>query len=209
MITGKQRRQRRYLDKARHGSKRQELLDKHGPKCSICGLIKNEIDIVAHHITGNPEEHEWQVLLCRSCHAKLHLPNIDKKKIPESVIRKTIEICPNLDESAKVLGLSRAGLALKRKKYGIKPKCEYCQNEFKPTRRLRAYCSEECQKSGIQKKYLERIERVDPERKKEFGRADYAKHREERLAKVKAYYKTNAEKIKAYAREYHRKKKQQ
>ena len=71
----KEKRQRDcvYKDKTRHGEKRQEMIKKFGLKCSECGLeSENEFDIVLHHVKFDPQDHSEQVLLCRSCHAKVH-----------------------------------------------------------------------------------------------------------------------------------------
>jgi len=61
-----------YKDKIRHGGKRKELIQKNGLKCSFCGKMGDKFTIVAHHITFNNQDHSKQILLCRSCHAKLH-----------------------------------------------------------------------------------------------------------------------------------------
>ena len=63
---------RRYKDKLRHGGKRQELIKRDGLICSKCGKSGNEFEIVAHHSEFDKYDHENQVLLCRSCHAKEH-----------------------------------------------------------------------------------------------------------------------------------------
>jgi hypothetical protein len=61
-----------YKDKTRHDGKRAELIEEHGYKCSKCGENKKPFDIVAHHVTFDAQNHKRQVLLCRSCHAKIH-----------------------------------------------------------------------------------------------------------------------------------------
>ena len=63
---------RRYKDKMRHGDKRQNLIKKNGLICSKCGKAGNEFEIIAHHSDFDKYDHENQVLLCRSCHAKEH-----------------------------------------------------------------------------------------------------------------------------------------
>jgi hypothetical protein len=59
-----------YSDLVRHGGERSKLIKKHGHVCYMCGCESERI--VAHHVTLNKEDHEHQVLLCLSCHAKLH-----------------------------------------------------------------------------------------------------------------------------------------
>lgn len=61
---------RKYQDQKRHGGKREELIEKHGHICYMCN---KEVDrIAAHHVTLDKTDHDNQVLLCLSCHAKLH-----------------------------------------------------------------------------------------------------------------------------------------
>jgi hypothetical protein len=62
-----------YKDKRRHAGKRLELILKNGLRCSQCGIEEDPYQIVAHHLRGK-DQHEFQVLLSRSCHAKLHDP---------------------------------------------------------------------------------------------------------------------------------------
>jgi len=60
-----------YNDEQRHGGRRKELIGKYGHTCYLCG--KTEVNyLAAHHITLNNKEHEKQVLLCPTCHGKLH-----------------------------------------------------------------------------------------------------------------------------------------
>lgn len=62
-----------YKDKKRHGNQRTEMIKKYGLKCFLCGFeSENKFDIVMHHTSFNPQSHENQILLCRSCHAKEH-----------------------------------------------------------------------------------------------------------------------------------------
>lgn len=67
---------RSYKDVVRHGGKRQELIDESGLVCSECGKECNSFQIVAHHETFDPTRHDEQVLLCRSCHMKAHMDQI-------------------------------------------------------------------------------------------------------------------------------------
>lgn len=196
-----------YKDKVRHGGHRERLLEIHGPRCSICGYEGEEFEIVAHHITGKPNEHDFQILLCRSCHASIHQRGVDKKTgITIDEIREAIESCKNLYEASDKVGLSRSGLYQRRKRYNIKKKCRFCKELFFPTKILLWYCSENCRALGIKQKTDERMERVTKEQKSERDKKSYLKHREKRIASCKEYYRANSEKIKQYAREYHRKK---
>lgn len=61
-----------YKDKIRHGGKRKELIQQNGLKCSSCGKIADRFTIIAHHVTFDNQDHSEQILLCRSCHAKVH-----------------------------------------------------------------------------------------------------------------------------------------
>lgn len=62
-----------YKDKIRHGGMRQRLIAQFGYVCSSCGKEKSSRGIVVHHITFDPTKHDQQELLCRSCHALVHL----------------------------------------------------------------------------------------------------------------------------------------
>lgn len=70
-----------HKDRKRHGGKRKDLLKELGCICSRCGKGGNSYQIVAHHTTGNKEEHNDQVLLCRSCHAKSHQRDIFENSV--------------------------------------------------------------------------------------------------------------------------------
>ena len=59
-----------YADKVRHGGKRKELIALHGYVCYLCN--KTSKIIAAHHVTLDKTDHENQILLCSSCHSKLH-----------------------------------------------------------------------------------------------------------------------------------------
>jgi len=63
-----------YKDKIRHDGKRKELLESRNYTCAKCGEKKDSFQLVAHHTTWNPLDHECQELLCRSCHIKIHKP---------------------------------------------------------------------------------------------------------------------------------------
>lgn len=63
--------QSEYADTQRHGGMRKVLLEKHGHTCYMCGK-ENVKNIAAHHKTLDKTDHEYQVLVCLSCHAKIH-----------------------------------------------------------------------------------------------------------------------------------------
>jgi len=108
----------KYKDKTRHAGKREELIHKTGLTCTKCGKVGSSYQIVAHHITGNNQEHEHQELLCRACHCRLH-QSVEKKVVTAEQIDKAIKTTKNLDEAAKKVGLNRSSLFQKRKKLGL------------------------------------------------------------------------------------------
>lgn len=197
---------KRYKDEKRHGGKRGELLALFGPRCSACGHEGGENEIVAHHIRGNPLDHSLQILLCRSCHASLHMDGTDKKPVKPSHVREAIGSTDTLEDAASKVGLSRSVLLERRKRFGIGKPCRHCLVEFMPTPKLRHYCSDSCAKEG-KKSALLNYRLRNRERIKAQCKKDYSRHREKRLESCKKYYATNAERIKAYSREWHRKRK--
>jgi DNA-directed RNA polymerase subunit RPC12/RpoP len=110
----------RHKDKKRHGGRRYELISKYGYKCSDCGKESNEFDIIAHHVSGNNQDHENQVLLCRACHCRVH-HSVEKKPLTREQIEEAIATSRNLFEACKRLGINRASLYAKRKKLGLLP----------------------------------------------------------------------------------------
>jgi len=52
-----------YKDRTRHGGRTDELRSD-GNICSECGKEGDSYEIVLHHVTGNPNDHEDQKLLC-------------------------------------------------------------------------------------------------------------------------------------------------
>lgn len=118
----KSKTEKEYHDKTRHGSKKESSISENGLKCSRCGVKKdNRFDIIMHHKTFNNQEHEHQELLCRSCHAKIHMrakPNNLKEVTKEEII-KAIESTKNLFDACKSLGICRATLYDKRKKFNL------------------------------------------------------------------------------------------
>jgi hypothetical protein len=107
-----------YRDKVRHGGIKQQLVDKHGLVCQKCGKQSTSFDIVAHHITGDNQDHSQQELLCRACHCRLH-QSVPKKHISKEQIEMAIKTTKNLDEACKILGINRSSLYHKRKKFGL------------------------------------------------------------------------------------------
>ncbi len=76
-----------YKDKIRHDGEREKLINEYGFVCSRCGKKKDSFDIVAHHTSFDNTKHENQILLCRSCHRKVHWREETKlsfKKVCES-----------------------------------------------------------------------------------------------------------------------------
>ena len=70
-----------HKDKIRHGKLRVEIIKKQNGLCYMCGkntLLKNK-DAHVHHYNFD-KDHEHQVLVCNSCHAKIHLHGHSLKK---------------------------------------------------------------------------------------------------------------------------------
>lgn len=131
---GKNERQLKYHDKKRHGGKREGMLKAAAQKfksdnmifatfykCSRCSMYGSSFQVVAHHATGNNQDHDEQVLLCRSCHAKEHgqIGRLNFKDVSKAQIEAAIEKCWGLDEVCSELSISRATLYKKRKDYGL------------------------------------------------------------------------------------------
>lgn len=114
----KKKADKKYKDKVLHGNKRTELIQKTGLVCVKCGKIGSSFQIVAHHITGNNQEHDHQELLCRACHCRLH-QSVPKKLVTKEQIEVAIKTTKNLDEACKLLGINRSSLYWKRKKFGL------------------------------------------------------------------------------------------
>jgi len=60
-------------DKKRHGGIKKKLIKENGKVCSKCGKITDGKDLHAHHVTFNSKDHEKQILVCNSCHGKIHI----------------------------------------------------------------------------------------------------------------------------------------
>lgn len=110
-----------YKDRVRHGGKRAELLNgKTAYRCSICGVTGSGFDIVAHHVSGNSQDHEHQIQLCRKCHAKIHdLGHKRKKEVSKEQIQDALARFKRLEDSCKYLGITRSFLRKKRIEYGL------------------------------------------------------------------------------------------
>ena len=108
----------KYKDKIRHGGKREELVKRDGLICIKCGKVGNSFQIVAHHVTGNNQDHSKQELLCRACHCRLHHSN-DKKPLTKEQIEMAISTTRNLNEACKILGVNRSSLYVKRKELSL------------------------------------------------------------------------------------------
>lgn len=111
---------RLYKDATRHGGRREELL-KDGLVCVVCGKEGNLFEIVLHHITGNKYEHDQQVRMCRSCHAKTHrqLDKLNFKDISKEQIEEALSKFEFLDDACDFIGISRATMYQKRKMFGL------------------------------------------------------------------------------------------
>jgi predicted nucleic acid-binding Zn ribbon protein len=83
----KNKKDNEYKDKTRHDSKKKLLIDEFGCKCSMCGKEGSTFEIVAHHVTFDKNDHESQVLLCRSCHMRVHesFSEYNKNRVPIGV----------------------------------------------------------------------------------------------------------------------------
>lgn len=196
-----------YKDKTRHGGKRKELLDRYGPVCFFCGQIKEKISISAHHIFDS-SNHDFQILLCRSCHGKIH-GTVDKRPVNIEDLINAISSSETLRDAAQKLRMDRGVLYKKRKKYGLfnKP-CSYCQKEFAPTTSLLRYCSEECAEKGKQEKLAIRQEHYRNDgRKSENDKHYRERHREEVLRKKSEWQEKNKDRLREYRKEYYLKRK--
>lgn len=195
----KKERDQEYKDRVRHGGKRNELLESTHRTCSMCGEKKDSKDICVHHLLDK-YDHRFQVPLCRSCHARVHVS--DKKPIPEEDLRSIIESAGTLTAASKIIGLTRGSLREKAKKYGMyNRKCKKCGTEFTPNKRLLSFCSIECATEAERDGIKRRNAAQDKSKKKTSDRLYYQKHRDRLIKKQQEYYEQNKEKV----LEYHRK----
>ena len=196
----------KYKDDLRHGGKRSELIAMFGLTCSACGVSGSGFGIVAHHLTGNPQEHALQILLCRPCHATLHMDGVDKKPRTREEILAAVRATNNLHAAGKLVGLSHTAMKKRIKKYGIGRPCGHCKKEFTPTPQLKRYCSEECQVTGKKEKQTKHIESYK-ERQVEIDRGYRERHKEALAERKRKYYLEHAEAIKARTREWYKNRK--
>ena len=71
-----------YKDEIRHGGKRAEIIIKQKGLCFMCNKdtsLGNK-NAHLHHYNFDSTDHEHQVLVCNSCHAKIHLHGHSLKK---------------------------------------------------------------------------------------------------------------------------------
>lgn len=110
-----------YKDRIRHGGKRSELLNgKKKYKCAICGYSGTGFEIVAHHLSGDNQDHEHQIQLCRKCHAKVHdLGSKRKKEISKEQLQEAFDKFHLLEDVCKYLGITRSFLRKKRIEHGF------------------------------------------------------------------------------------------
>jgi transcription elongation factor Elf1 len=93
-------RDQRYKLKVRHGGFK--LIG----NCSSCGKSGSTYDIVMHH---TKDGHEGQILLCRSCHLKIHGAPDKRKDISLDQVKQIVSQSDSCIEAAKKLGLSKTG----------------------------------------------------------------------------------------------------
>jgi len=198
---------RQYKDKIRHGGRREYLLNIFGPVCSHCGLEKEEKDITLHHLV-NKDIHDFQILLCRSCHAKVHGLGVTgySEEEKEELIQ-TLSSSATLEEVASKLNLSKSGLRYRRRKYGLFSRpCKICSKSFIPNRILLHFCSTICAALGFKKErhdYYQRKLLENPN----FLKERYARNKEKDLQRTKKYAEDHKEELREYRKQYYLKKK--
>ena len=115
MVRGKDK---AYKDKIRHGGKREELIERDGLACGICGVRGDRFKIITHHMSFDSKDHRFQQNLCRACHCRLH-HSVEKKPLTKEQIEMAILTTKNLYEACRILGVNRASLYVKRKRLGL------------------------------------------------------------------------------------------
>jgi len=134
----------KHKEKSRHGNGKERLVAQYGLVCSKCGKTGDSFEITGHHTTGDKNEHEYQELLCRSCHAKAHdLGQYKIKIVDKESIQKAIADSKGLDEAAAKLGISRSFLRKQRIHYGLYDQpCKKCGRIYPKSEECRKYCPE-------------------------------------------------------------------
>jgi endogenous inhibitor of DNA gyrase (YacG/DUF329 family) len=126
--------------KKRHISRKYELINLMGGKCTICGYDKNYASLEFHHLI--PKEKEFPldarhlsnssitsllkeakkcILLCANCHRELHNPDFNKDKL-------------------QLMDIDKKTLVKKQKKQSI---CPVCGKSFDKSNG-KIFCSKEC-----------------------------------------------------------------
>ena len=137
--------------KMRHVSRKQELINLMGGKCTMCGYNKNYAALDFHHV--HPEEKSFPldarhlsncsvkslieeankcILLCANCHRELHNPEFEKDNI-------------------EIMKTKTNSLLVKKKKQSICPVCGKSFDAWKG----KIFCSKECRikQKGYPNKY--------------------------------------------------------
>lgn len=124
---------------------RNSIKEKYAYECSECGYDLKEKSPFNVIVSDDR-------LFCRKCNQNRHAREF--KVIPKEDIVKAVQDTKNLDDAAKMLGLSRQGLLRKRRKYGLlEYLCQVCHKPYQPSpRSSHRYCSDEC--GDIGKQYL-------------------------------------------------------
>ena len=115
-----------YLNNYRYGGNQYKVLERDSYKCQTCGSSKRT-SLVVHHIDEVIENTTMEnlITLCRACHAKHHHAgelNYRYKEISKEAVEEAISSTPNLEDAAKLLGITRGTLREKRKLYGLPDK---------------------------------------------------------------------------------------
>lgn len=91
---------------------RNAIKEKNGHRCQMCGKDLRERPLFEQIITSDEK------LICRKCHPKRFPPN-NLKPIAKETIENAIANSKSLFEACEKLGISRATLYDKRKKFGL------------------------------------------------------------------------------------------
>jgi transcriptional regulator with PAS, ATPase and Fis domain len=119
----KKEQDRNYLNNYRYGGNQYKVLERDNYTCTQCGSTKRN-SLVVHHMDEVIENTSMEnlITLCRACHAKHHHAgelNVKFKPISKEDVEKAMESTSNLEDVAKLLGITRATLRKKRKMYGL------------------------------------------------------------------------------------------